>query len=293
MKKPYVLFLLFTLLSLHLVAQRGITVAASVDKTSILIGQPLQLTLEATFSKPHAPSFFQFDSLPHFEVLNRTKIDTQALNDRTILKQTVTLISWDSGVWALPALSLTAVKTAVTKPLPVAVTFSPMQPNQDYHDVKDILDVPKPQRTTWYWYVIGAALLLLLVLLVFPRKKKAAVVDSASIKEGAFRQALKELDALRSKTVPDDKTYFTELILIFRAYLHQRKGIHSFQQTTDDLSRQLQALQLPHEDFKKLVQTLQLSDFVKFAQLTVTTNERDEAWHEIKKNITAIENMKP
>lgn len=291
MKKPYVLFL-FTLLSLHVFAQKGISVAASVDKNSILIGQPLQLTLEATFSNPHAPSFFQIDSLQHFEVLNRSRIDTQATNDRTILKQTLTLTSWDSGVWAIPALSLIIEKTTVTKPLPVSVTFSPMQPNQDYHDVKDILDVQKPQRTTWYWYVIGAAILLLLLLLVFPKKKKEAAADAAAIKEGAFKQALKELDALRGETTLDDKAYFTELILIFRTYLHQRKGIHSFQQTTDDLSRQLQALQLPHEDFKKLVQTLQLSDFVKFAQLSTTPTERDEAWHEIKKNITAIENVK-
>lgn len=291
MKKPYVLIFVFTFLYVHLFAQKDISVTASVDKSSILIGQPFKLMLEATFSNPHTPSFFQFDTLAHFEVLNRSRIDTQATNGSTVLKQTVTLTSWDSGAWAIQSFTLPGEK-AVTKPLPINVAYTPMQPNQDYHDVKDILDVPKPERHTWYWYLIGAALLLLVLLLVFPKKKKLAVADTVAIREGALRHALRELDDLRVKEALDDKTYFTELIRIFRTYLQQRKGIHSFQQTTDDLSRQLQALQLPHEDFKKLVLTLQLSDFVKFAQLTVQPQEREEAWNEIKKSITAIENVK-
>jgi len=47
-----------------------------------------------------------------------------------------------------------------------------------------------------------------------------------------------------------------------------------------------------HEDLKKLVHTLQVSDFVKFAQLAVNADEREDAWQEIKKSITAIEPIK-
>src|SRR5947209_9130353 len=103
MKKPYVLFFFFLLVCLHSMAQKGSSVTASVDKSSILIGQPLQLTLEATFSNTHTPVFLTIDSLPHFEILNRSKIDTQLINGQTILKQTLTLTSWDSGAWLLPA----------------------------------------------------------------------------------------------------------------------------------------------------------------------------------------------
>jgi hypothetical protein len=176
-----------------------------------------------------------------------------------------------------------------TKPVAVNVTFTPMPPNQDYHDIKDIIEVQKPPRTTWYWYVIGAVLLLLLLLLMFPKKKRDTAVEAIAIKEGAYKNALRELEALKAKTGLDDKTYFTELILIFRTYLQHGKGIHSFQQTTDDLSRQLQALLLPHEDFKKLVHTLQLSDIAKFAQYKATADEREQAWTEIRKSIATIE----
>lgn len=118
------------------------------------------------------------------------------------------------------------------------------------------------------------------------------MAEETLLHEGAYKQALKDLETLHSKNNLDDKTYFTELIAIFRTYLQRGKGIHSFQKTTDDLSRQLQALQLQHEDLKKLVQTLQLSDFAKFAQLAATTEERDEAWQEIKKSIATIEPVK-
>jgi hypothetical protein len=289
MKKPYVFFFISMLCMLQAAAQKSETAAATTDKTSILIGQPLQLTLEATFSNPHTPSFFQLDSLQHFEILNRSRIDTQLRNNQTVLTQTVTLTSWDSGAWVIPALSLPAIKSVTTKPIPVAVTFTPMQPDQEYHDIKDIVDVPRPPRTTWYWYVLGAVLLLLLLLLVFPKSKKETETDAPVIKEGAYKLALKNLDALQHRSGLDDKEYFTELILIFRTYLQQGKGIHSFQQTTDDLSRQLQQLALPHEDLKKLVQTLQLSDFVKFARYTVSDAERSVALSEIRTSIIAIE----
>lgn len=289
MKKPYVLCFLFLAWCLHSLAQKSSAVAASVDKTTILIGQPLQLTLEATFSNTHVPAFFTIDSLPHFEILNRSKIDTQAINGQTTLRQTITLTSWDSGAWIIP--SLTVEKGSVTRPLPITITFSPMQPNQDYHDIKPIIDVQNPPRTTWYWYVIGAVIVLMLLFLIFPKKKKGEV-EALALHEGAYKLALKDLETLHAKNALDDKTYFTELIQIFRTYLERGKGIHSFQKTTDDLSRQLQALQLPHEDLKKLVQALQLSDFVKFAQLNAQPEEREAAWQEIKKSITTIEPIK-
>ncbi|HUQ96645.1 MAG TPA: hypothetical protein VM010_03200 [Chitinophagaceae bacterium] len=280
-------FMLFCCLPVQ--AQKQMSVTVATDKSTILIGEPVQLTIEATFSKAHVPLFFQIDSLEHFEILSRSKIDTLSTDTQIILKQVVTLTSWDSGTWQIPALSLPTEKILLTKPVAVIVSYSPMSPTQDYHDVKDIIDVTKPVRTTWYWYVIGAGLLLLLLLLVFPKKKKELVVVQ---KESAYKIALKDLDTLHTKTALDDTTYVTELILIFRAYLQQRHGIHSFQQTTGELGRQLEQLTWQDGDLKKLVDILQLSDYIKFAQYKATATERENAWNEIKQSIVAIEQMK-
>lgn len=290
MKKPFVFFV-FLFFCVPLFAQKGNSVSASVDKETILIGEPLELTLSATFSNAHVPSFFVLDSMLHFEIRNRSKVDTQTTAGQTILKQTLTLTSWDSGGWLIPALSIAGLKGPATKPIPINVAYTPVAPGKEYNDIKDIIEVEKPPRETWYWYVIGVVLLLLIGLLLFPKKKKEAVAENR-IQEGAYKTALNELERLRSTTSPDDKVYFTQLIQIFRTYLQRGKGIHSFQQTTDDLSRQLQTLSLPHEDLKKLVATLQLSDFVKFAQYNATADEQDRSWYQIKESITAIEQVK-
>ena len=89
----------------------------------------------------------------------------------------------------------------------------------------------------------------------------------------------------------EDKAYYTELINIFRTYLQQSKGIHSFQKTTDDLSRQIAGLKMGDPLYRPLVQTLQLSDFVKYAKYTPTTAEKEESWDVIKKSIVAIEQI--
>jgi hypothetical protein len=291
MKKTGVLC--FIILICHtLFAQKGVSVSASVDKPTILIGEPLQLTLEATFSNTHAAAFFTVDSLPHFEVLHRAAPDSTIASSRKTIRQVVTLTSWDSGAWVIPAFTLRGLKSIATKPLVVNVAYTHMAPDKDYNDVKDILETARPPRQGWYWYVIVFALLFALLLLIFPKRKKAPPAAQPVITERAYDQALNRLEALRTANLPDDKAYFTELIEIFRTYLQHGKGIHSFQQTSDDLGRQLQALALPHEDLEKLVATLQLSDFVKFARYTVTAGEREQAWSKIKKSITAIEQIK-
>jgi HJR/Mrr/RecB family endonuclease len=82
------------------------------------------------------------------------------------------------------------------------------------------------------------------------------------------------------------------LIDTFRLYVHQRKGIHSFQKTTDDLNVQLKQLTLPTGEYNELVQVLRLSDVVKFAKYIPAASENEHALEQIKKSIIAIENTK-
>lgn len=291
--KKYFIFLLSFLscFSVALFGQGGVRVSAAVDKEVIFIGEQTHLLLQANFPERATPSFFKIDSLPHFEVLHASKIDTQSTAGGVQLQQTLTLTSFDSGAWQLPVFTLPDVKTVRTKPIRVQVAFSPMDPKQDYHDIKDILEVPNPARTTWYWYAVGAVLLLLLIWLLFPKKKKGPVAEPA-INLNAYKQALADMDKLKGKTSEDGKQYFTELVDIFRNYLQQRKGIQSHAQTTTDLSRQIKSLSLKEEEYKALVNTLQLSDFVKFAKYTPAVQEKEEALDTIRKSIIAIEQTK-
>ncbi len=270
--------------------QNTVSVSAAVNKNKMVIGEQVQLKLDAFFPAGIAPSFFEVDSFLHFEVLQKAKIDTQNTERGVQLSQFITFTSWDSGNWNIPAFALDANNRIRTQPVAIAVGYSPMPPDQKYHDVKDILNVQQRPRITWYWYVIGAVLLLLILLLLFPKKKKQAapVLNTADV----YKQTLAQLDALKGKRDVEAKLYFTELVSIFRNYLQQRKSIQSHSKTTEDISRQLRTLQLPENDYTTLVQALQLSDFVKFAKYNPTIDEKEEALNTIKKSIVTIEHSK-
>ncbi|HZI00208.1 MAG TPA: BatD family protein, partial [Flavisolibacter sp.] len=144
--------------------------AVRVDKENILIGEQFQLIIAATMPSSSNAGTLRIDSIPHFEIL-QAKIDTQQSGRDNIYQHTLTLTSWDSGRWNIPPFAVPGSNR--TKPIPITVSFSsPFNPEQEYHDVKDIMEVPKPERETWFWYLIGLLLLILLFLLLFPPNKK-------------------------------------------------------------------------------------------------------------------------
>ncbi|GAA4741914.1 hypothetical protein [Flavisolibacter ginsenosidimutans] len=234
----------------------------------------------------HLDSIFSPDSLPHFEVLDRGKIDTSRVAEGVYLKQTVTITSWDSGSWTLPTVNR-AGKSLQPTTIEVSYT-SPWDPKQPYHDIKGIIPVKDPGRSTWWWYVVGIVVLIALFMLFFPpgKKKEETTIDS-----GAYKKALQQLEKLQKENLASTnvKQYYTELINIFRAYLKGAKGIQSFSKTTDDLSIQLQSLKMSQTGYNNLVQTLRLSDLVKFAQYKPDSSANSEAFNVIKESITAIE----
>lgn len=267
-----------------------VNLSASVDKASIFIGEQLQLTLKAAFPKEQTVEWLTVDSLLHFEVLSLAKPDSQLSGNDLIITQVVTLTSWDSGRWQIPSFSMAGSNK--TAPLPINVTFSAFNPAQDYHDVKDILEVQKPEASKWHWYVIGAILLILLFVLLFPARKKKHPDAKPVTDETIFKKSLTSIEALQKNPPTDAKLLYTELISIFRDYLAKRKNIQSHSKTTDDLSIQIAALQLPIEMYQPLVQTLRLSDLVKFAQFKPGKNEELDSIETIKQSIITIEGLK-
>ena len=274
--------ILFLIVSLNTVAQKTV-VAATVDKNSIYIGEQIKLTLETDLSES---SFKEIDSIPHFEIVEKSKIDSQLSNNKILLKQTYTLTSFDSGKWLL---SLEGVQIK-SKPISITVTFSPFDPKQEYHDIKDIINVQKPKRTTWYWYLIGAILLLLLFILFFPKNKKEKKVLPVEDKD-AYKKAIAQIEKLRKEKAyeGEPKIFYTQLTDVFRRYLSQRKGIQSATKTTDDLAIQIRSLGLNESIYTGLLQTLRLSDAVKFAKFNPGVVVNETALNTIKNSIQQIE----
>ena len=276
-------FFLFLLLACF---QTALTQNITVDKQKIMLGEQFQLQLKGTFPEGNI-NWPTFDTLDHFEILDRSKIDTLRSVNGVELSQSFTVTSFDSGRWQIPALQLGLART---KPITIDVVFSsPFDPNQPYHDVKEIVDVEKPIEAKWYWFIVFALLLVGLFLLFFPRSKKDK--NEVVLDKGAYQSALKQLDQLRSKPPTEAKQLYTSLVDIFRTYLQKRKNIHSFSKTTDDLSIQIRQLDIPLDQYQQLVQTLRLSDMVKFAKFQPAADENAEAIEIIRENIITIEKL--
>lgn len=289
MNKAFFLILLFLLLGSVVSAQKNVPVTAIADKSKILLGEQFDIVLGARFSDSSQVAFFAIDTLPHFEIVQKFKIDTVINGKEVSLSQKITLTSFDSGRWQIPALSLPA-SAIKTKPIAIDVVFSsPFDPKKDYHDVKDIIGVSVSKETEWYWYLIGVALLLLLFILLFPRKKKP--VKEIELDANAYKTALSDLQKLKKEQEAggEVKVYYVRLVDIFRKYLHKGKGIQSFSKTTDDLALQIKSLDLPIDAYDQLVQTLRLSDAVKFARAEPRLEENNQALEIIRKSIELIE----
>jgi hypothetical protein len=131
--------LLFLIFAFYSYSQDKVTIKVNVDKNNIVIGEQIHFNLEADFPQHEPMRFFAIDSIPHFEILERKKIDTVDNRQGIKLSQSFTLTSFDSGHWVIPSFELPGDKPMLTDTIPVNVSFSPFDPNQDYHDIKDII----------------------------------------------------------------------------------------------------------------------------------------------------------
>ncbi len=284
--KKQILFLVSLFFVQLVIAQGGATIKASVDKNKILIGEPLQLTIEVYLPPKSVQNFILIDSIEHFEFIEKPVIDTTDENGGLNIRGVYKITSFDSGHWVIPSFILSpGVKTDT---IPVDVVFSDFDPNQDYYDIKDIIEVSPAKKKSWWWYAGGGALLLVLLLIFLLRKKRHQAVSVSKTVINPFEEAMKQLEQLENNK-PDVKQYHSKLTDIFRLYIFRRKGLLSLQKTTDDLVLQIKKLNLHKEQFDKLSQSLRLSDFVKFAKYIPSVDDDKNCFNEIKISIITIE----
>ena len=271
-------------------AQEKIVIKANVDKNNMVIGEQIHLNLEAKFP-PHNPMrFFSIDSISHFEILDRKKIDTIDNEEGIKLSQILTLTSFDSGHWVIPPFELKGDSPMLTDSISIDVGFSPFDPNQDYHDIKDVIDVQaeKKKKNDWYWYVAATILIVAAIIYLLARKKKKPIPKVSPV--DPFTEAKQELEKLRRENL-SSKLFYTRLVDIFRMYILRRRGVESLQKTTDDLVVQLRALNLPAESFNRLAQALRMSDFVKFAKYEPSESDKSDSFNIIKGSIEGIQRL--
>jgi hypothetical protein len=254
-------------------------VKATVDKQKILIGQPIQLMLEVTVpNSPTAtgPSLIwpDLDSLPHFEWVEKGKVDSVVRSDGRYYRQYLTVTSFDSGAWSIPRLPFTAGnKKYYSDSVRIEIGYTRTDPSKDYHDIKDIIDVPNPYAK-WIPWVVAVVVVGSLVLVIWLiRKRKilrsliAKIIPAARL--SPYEEAVQHLKQLEEGHLPENdrmKEFYTALSGTFRVYLSRRLGVFSLAETSEELIGQLRRMPVAAGSFTEIAETLRMSDFVKFAK---------------------------
>lgn len=289
--KQIIIGLTLLVMVLPAASQSTIKLHATTDKKKILLGEQMILTLKADWPAKTNVSFFEIDTIPHFEILSVKKADTVLTANGISITQQFVLTSFDSGSFIIPSFRVSGNRNMVTPAIKIEVAYTDsFDPNAEYHGFKDVMPAEDAATDNYSWlYLAGAGLLILILLLYIYQKEKVVAPKITAVTDAnAYDHAMQQLEVLKQKT-SDPKLFFTGLTQIFREYLYSSKGIYSMQKTTDDLVLQLRAIPAREIQYNELAQALRLSDFVKFAKYIPATGEMNEAWAIIKNNIELLE----
>lgn len=275
----------------HHASGPAIKVKVSLDKQEILIGQPFHLLVEA-FVPGNVPlTWPPLDSLPHFEWLEKGKLDSVSRADEQYYRQYFTVTSFDSGVWVIPQLSFySGNKKYLSDTVMLRVNYSKFDPNKDYHDIKDIIDVPNPYAK-WVPWGVGALTLIALALVVWLVMKKKLLkrtVAEPLVILTPYEEAVRQLEELHKQGAGADgqiKIYYTRLNDILRLFVLRRLGIASMAETNEELIGQLRRLSLARQHFDALAETLRMTDFVKFAKYQPGVEDNERSYQVIRQSV--------
>jgi hypothetical protein len=260
------------------------SIKASVDKNRILLGETFHFNLEAFVENSGAKLNIP-DTLFHFEFVGTPIIDSVPEDKGVRIKATYELTSFDSGRWSLPAISLS--RDVKSDSIPIDVVFSEFDPQQPYHDIKDIIETKAAKKKfPWWWLAAGAILVGAVIYYLANRKKP--VIPAAKSSFNPYQEAVQQLDILRKQGLPPMQ-FHSRAVDIFRIYVFKARRIHSLQKTTADLVVQIKDLEINREAYEKLAQALRLSDFVKFAKYEPGSEENQFVWQMIRQGIEEIE----
>ena len=280
----------------------AIVVSASIDSTTLMLGDQTDLHLRVTHEKSEQVEMPNFgDQLQDgIEIVDKTIVDTLALKDgRVQLDQYLTLTCFKDSLFSVnPIAVVSGEDTFWTDPLALNVV-QPFEVDTTLAitDIKDIEKAP-----IWWWGIIRWVLLGLLLAglgvgayyLVRWYLKNRKETEEAPIDPELLRPAdevaLEKLDAIKAAKIWKDgkiKEYQTELTDVVREYISRRFDVQSTEKTSDETLKELKPLlvngnlSLVTGDGKdlygKLSKMLQLADLVKFAKWHTTPDENELA----------------
>lgn len=282
----------------------AIVVSASIDSTTLMIGDQTDMHLQVTHEKQEQVEWPVFGEQLQdgIEIVDRTIVDTTILKDgRVQLNQYLTLTSFRDSLFSVdPVAFVSGEDSFFTDPLAINVV-QPFEVDSSLAitDIKDIEKAP-----IWWWGIIRWILLAILIaglciggyyLWQWYQKNRKPEEESVEpeLLRPADEVALEKLDEIKAQKIWKDgkvKEYQTELTDVVREYIGRRFDVQSTEKTSDETLREMEVIlvkgqsdkvQCSKEDgkalYERLKKMLQTADLVKFAKWHTTPDENEQA----------------
>lgn len=270
-----------------------------LSNNRILPGEQIKLKVQVItpVDKPITLWYNLADTFNHMEVLNRSEIDSAIDGSVKTYNQTFTITAFDSGIWNIPVLDITAGNKKVSS-APADLTVIPVQlKDSTYHDIREIIDVPVEKTPWWYWVAAALSAILLGVLIwlwIQSRKRKPVVTTQAKSSLTALEDALRELQELQTQALPEKgewKKYYSALTTIVKTYAERKFQTGYLQKTTDEILVAFDP-KLSRDTLGETAETLRIADAVKFAKYQPEIKQASLSIQHIEKTIKALDNIK-
>lgn len=291
------------------VAQHYIDIQAKTDTDKIRLGEQVRLQLSAKVQLqvlkgaaykivfPNIP-----DSFGHFELVERSPLDTSGDESEKFFKQTFTLTSFDSGHWEIPALKFEVYSTTdgsydsvFTQPVPIDVNTVAVDTTKAFKPIKNVRSAPWNFWDYWIWFAAGLVLILAAIGLwrYFRKRNKVKPTPPPAPKVAPHELALRELHQLASEKLwqqGDVKGYYTRMTDILRNYFEQQFNIAALEQTSAELLQNIKPITILSQQRDKLRTILTIADLAKFAKLQPSPDEHEDC---LTKSLEIVEWTKP
>ena len=268
----------------------AIVVSASIDSTTLMLGDQTDLHLQVTHEVSESVTMPAFGETLQdgIEIVDKTIVDTLNLPDgRVQLNQYLALTSFKDSLFSIePIAVVSGEDTFWTDPLALNI-IQPFEVDTTLAitDIKDIEKAP-----IWWWGIIRWILLGLMLAglgiggyylwrwIESKRKPEEEKIDPELLRP-ADEVALEKLDEIKAAKIWKDgkvKEYQTDLTDVVREYIGRRFDVHSTEKTSDETLREMKPL-LEKDLYSRLKNMLQLADLVKFAKWHTTPDENETA----------------
>lgn len=296
MKKMFLIGMALLAFAFGLNAQ-NVEVEGKVEDQNVQVGKPF--TLDLSLKVPYGwfvewNDFAQDGLSEQIDIIKRGNVERTADADsNVIVKQQLTLMTFDTGQIQLPAVGLTYAPSfddpmrlqAFTEPIDLYATTMVVDTLQPYKPIVEPIAVPITMKEVFPWLLVALlAVLLGLGIWLFVRRRKTRVDENGNVVKGPvippYDKAVDDLKRLREEKMWQSgkvKEYFSSLTDIAREYIEGQFGVNAVEMTTDDILEEIRPLRFPKETYDKLKDTMEVADLVKFAKYSASTLESDTA----------------